>query len=76
MSLRQLEYVQYDPRTLPLKFGQDGVSNSYDIQDMDKCRKKNIAWTNVIVTLGICSKISLKFFKNSFKILQNWASDR
>ena len=42
MSLWQLEYVQYDPRTLPLKFGQDGVSNSYDIQDMDKCRKKKI----------------------------------
>ena len=63
MSLWQLEYVQYDPRTLPLKFGQDGVSNSYDIQDMDKCRKKKYC-------LDECHCYTWNMFKNIFKILQ------
>ena len=35
----QLEYVQDGPRNLPLKFGQNWVNNSWDIPDMDKCRK-------------------------------------
>ena len=33
------KYVQDRPRNLPLKFGQGRVSNTWDIQDMDKCRK-------------------------------------
>ena len=36
---RHLTYVQDRPRNLPLKFGQDRVSNSWDIQEMEKCRK-------------------------------------
>ena len=34
-----LEYIQDGPRNLPLKFGQNQVSNSWDIPDMDKCRQ-------------------------------------
>ena len=37
MSLWQLESVQDSPRNLSLKFGQNRVSNSWDIPDMDKC---------------------------------------
>ena len=38
MSSWQLESVQNGPRNLLLKFGQNRVSNSWDIPDMDKCR--------------------------------------
>ena len=37
--LWQLEYVQDGPRNLSLKFGQNRVSDSWDIPDMDKCHK-------------------------------------
>ena len=39
MSLWLLLYVQDCPRNLSLKFDQNRVSNSWDIPDMDKCRK-------------------------------------
>ena len=39
MSLQQLEYVQKGPRNLPLIFGLNRASNSWDIADMDKCRQ-------------------------------------
>ena len=39
MSLWLLVYVQDCPRNLPLKFGQNWVSNSWDIPYMDKCCK-------------------------------------
>ena len=39
VSLWQLEYVVDVPSNLPLKFGQNGVSNSWDIADMDKFRQ-------------------------------------
>ena len=35
MSLWQLEYVKDGPRNLPLKFGQNRVSNSWDIADIE-----------------------------------------
>ena len=35
MSLSQLEFVQYGPRNLPLKYGQNRVSNSSDIAEID-----------------------------------------
>ena len=38
-SCYSLVYVQDCPRNLPLKLGQNRVSNSWDIPDMDKCRK-------------------------------------
>ena len=37
MSPRQLASVKDGPRDLPLKFGQNRVSNSGYIPDMDKC---------------------------------------
>ena len=37
MSLWHLESVQDGPRNLRLKFGQNWISNSRDISDMDKC---------------------------------------
>ena len=37
--LWQLEYVQDGPRNLPLKFGQNQVSDSWNVPDMDKCCK-------------------------------------
>ena len=36
MSPQQLASVNVGPRNLPLKFGQNWVSNSFDIPDMDK----------------------------------------
>ena len=39
MSFWKLKYVQIGPRNLPLKFGQNRTSNSWDIVDMDKCRQ-------------------------------------
>ena len=39
MSPFQLKSVQDGPRNLSLKFGQNWVSNSWDIPYMDKCRK-------------------------------------
>ena len=39
MLLWYLEYVRKDPRNQPPKFGQNRTSNSWDIADMDKCRK-------------------------------------
>ena len=39
MSLWLLVYVQDRPRNLPLKFGQNWVSNSWDIPNVDKCRQ-------------------------------------
>ena len=35
MSLRQLESVQDSPRNLPLKFGKNRISNSWDIRDIE-----------------------------------------
>ena len=35
----QLEYMQDGPRSLTLKFGKNRVSDSWDIPDIDKCRK-------------------------------------
>ena len=35
----QLAFVKDGPRNLLLKFGQNQVSNSWDIPDMDKCRQ-------------------------------------
>ena len=37
MSLSQLKSVQDGSRNLPLKFGQNLVSNSLDIPGTDKC---------------------------------------
>ena len=37
MSSWQLESVKDGPKNLPLKFGQNRASNSWDIADMDKC---------------------------------------
>ena len=34
----QLTFIEEGPRNLRLKFGQNRVSNSWDIPDMDKCR--------------------------------------
>ena len=39
MSHWHLLCVKDGPRNLPLKFGQNRVSNSWDITDMDKCCK-------------------------------------
>ena len=39
MSLWLLEFVQDGPRNLPLKLGQNRVSNTWYIPDMDKCHK-------------------------------------
>ena len=39
MSPWQLESVLDVPRNLPVKFHQNRVSNSWDIPDMDECRK-------------------------------------
>ena len=35
MTPWQLEYVQDQPRDVPLKFGQNQVSNSWDIADIE-----------------------------------------
>ena len=35
ISLWQLESIQYGPGNLPLKFGQNRVSNSWDIADIE-----------------------------------------
>ena len=39
ISLWWMEYLQYCPRDLPLKFGQNWASDSWDIPVMDKWRK-------------------------------------
>ena len=39
MSLWRLAFVNNGPRNLPLKFGQNQVTNSWDIPDVDKCRQ-------------------------------------
>ena len=68
MSPWQLASVKDGPTNLPLKFGQNGVSNSWDIPHMDKCRKDKCCLTNVKMTVGICSRclsnLSLKFGQN------------
>ena len=54
--------------TLPLKFSPNLVSNSWDIPNMYKCHQKNVAWTNVAMTVGICSRCSQEpIFKVSSK---------
>ena len=39
MSLWQFASVKDGPRNLPRKFGQNWVSNSWDISNVDKCRQ-------------------------------------
>ena len=39
---------------LPLKFGQNGVSNSWDIPDMANFAKSNVDLTNITIMVGIC----------------------
>ena len=56
MSLSQLEYVKKGPRNLLLKFGQNQISNSWDIPDMDKCPHDKCC-------LDKCPRDSLNLFK-------------
>ena len=54
MSQWQLTSVEDGSGNLHLKFGQNRVSNSWDIPDMDKsCMDKNVP-----VMVGICSRCS------------------
>ena len=46
-----------DKSYIPSKFHQNRVSNSCNITDMDRTYD---AWTNVTVTVGICSRCSLE----------------
>ena len=41
---------------LPLNFGPNRVSTSWDIPDMDKCHQEKCCLDNVTVTVGICSR--------------------
>ena len=47
-----------DLANLPLKFGQNKISNSWDIPDIDKCHQDKCCLNNVTVTLGISSRCS------------------
>ena len=53
MSLWQLESVQDGPRNLPLKFGQNRVSNSWDIADIE------FLWGGVVCTVIFMSNLQL-----------------
>ena len=59
--------------TLHLKLGPNHVSNSWYIPNMDKCTYTNVAWTNVTVTVAICSRCSKEpTFKISSKLRHCW----
>ena len=51
MSPWRLVSVKDGPKNLPLKFGQNWVSNNWDIADMDKPRQDICG---LVKTVGIC----------------------
>ena len=66
MSLWQLGYVQKGPRNLPLKFGQNLASKSWDIADMDKRRKDKCC-------MDKCGRVKCcldKYHSNSWHLLK------
>jgi len=56
ISPRQLASIKDGPINIPLRFGQNRVSNSWDIPDMDKSRQ-------VKCCLNKCHRDSLNLFK-------------
>ena len=58
MSPWQLASFKHAPKILPLKFGQNRVSNNWYIPDMDKCRQDKCWLGKVNLIDGICSKCS------------------
>ena len=56
ISPRQLASIKDGPRNTPLRFGQNRVSNSWDIPDMEKSRQ-------VKCCLNKCHRDSLNLFK-------------
>ena len=80
MSPRHLESVKDGPRNLPLKFGQNRVSISWDIPDMDNANCFNLFKTlmssktsNILALTSFNRSIwslQLKYLKSSIKVYE------
>ena len=69
MLLWQLASVKVCPRILPLKFGQNWFSKSWDIPNMDKC------CLYIYMSLGELKSVLDVPRSLSLKFGQNWVSD-
>ena len=63
----QLISVKFAPRNIPLKFGQNWVSNSLDMSDMDK-----LSWVKLWLGWGFDNNgMSIDLAMNISNIIQN-----
>ena len=82
MSTWQLESVQDGPWNLLSKFGQNQVSNSWDITDMDKCRQSKCCldkcrhdnWNKFKMVPGIYFWSLVKIWSVTAEIFLTWTN--